>query len=261
MKCAVGLVALKSVRAGAASLAETIRARQEAVLVVDAVVDEDLLTIADAASEVGVSELASGSAGLADAIAGTIADQRILAPESRTSTSAPANNPVLVVAASRNPVTSKQISYALQRAELVLVSLDAKRFAADASGEVGRVVDSASDHLSNGRDVALSAVDSSFVAGLSSDLAAALGKLSSRLVEHCKLAGFVLTGGDTALAVCRALRAESLTLLAEVAPGIPLGRMHGGQGSGMLLVTKAGGFGQEDAIVRAITQIHGARLA
>lgn len=62
------------------------------------------------------------------------------------------------------------------------------------------------------------------------------------------LAGMFLTGGDTAVAVCQQLGAIGIEILAEVLPGIPLGRLTGGMFDGTPVVTKAGAFGGEEAI-------------
>ncbi|MHB8889177.1 MAG: four-carbon acid sugar kinase family protein [Acidobacteriaceae bacterium] len=62
----------------------------------------------------------------------------------------------------------------------------------------------------------------------------------------------VLTGGDTAALVLRALGAEYLDLCGEVAPGIPWGRVRGGLADGLRVVTKSGGFGGEKTLVDTV---------
>ena len=58
----------------------------------------------------------------------------------------------------------------------------------------------------------------------------------------------ILTGGDTAIGVCEKLGIHQLTIVEELLPGIPLsvGRLktHGD----VNIVTKAGGFGEENAL-------------
>jgi D-threonate/D-erythronate kinase len=61
----------------------------------------------------------------------------------------------------------------------------------------------------------------------------------------------ILTGGDTASFVLRALGATGIRLAGEIAPGIPWGIAEGGTADGCTVVTKSGGFGQRDALVRA----------
>ncbi|MCC6535984.1 MAG: four-carbon acid sugar kinase family protein [Bryobacterales bacterium] len=67
-------------------------------------------------------------------------------------------------------------------------------------------------------------------------------------VETLAAGGLLLTGGDTALLVARLLGAEGIRLEAEIEPGIPLGRLIGGAGDGVAVVTKSGGFGGADTL-------------
>jgi uncharacterized protein YgbK (DUF1537 family) len=62
------------------------------------------------------------------------------------------------------------------------------------------------------------------------------------------VSGVILTGGATALSVCRALEVEGFEILEEVEPGIPLLRLDGG----LRAVTKAGGFGEKDALINIV---------
>jgi uncharacterized protein YgbK (DUF1537 family) len=64
-------------------------------------------------------------------------------------------------------------------------------------------------------------------------------------------AALILTGGETASFVLRALGATGIRLAGEIAPGIPWGIVEGGMAEGCTVVTKSGGFGQRDALVRA----------
>ncbi len=61
----------------------------------------------------------------------------------------------------------------------------------------------------------------------------------------------ILTGGDTAWLVLRSLEASSLVLAGELAAEIPWGFIEGGVADGCVVVTKSGGFGDRDALVRA----------
>lgn len=83
-----------------------------------------------------------------------------------------------------------------------------------------------------------------------------LGTLASKILSICNVAGLVLTGGDTAVAVCKALGATGVALLDEIVPGVPSGHLVGGPHAGLMMVTKAGSFGDKDVIVRAIRYIH-----
>jgi uncharacterized protein YgbK (DUF1537 family) len=82
-----------------------------------------------------------------------------------------------------------------------------------------------------------------------------LAELAARAVAHRppgSIAGFVVTGGDGARALVDALGATGIALKEEIISGIPLGTLIGGKADGLPIVTKAGGFGPEDALARAM---------
>jgi len=62
----------------------------------------------------------------------------------------------------------------------------------------------------------------------------------------------ILTGGDVATAVCSKLAAEAIWLGGEVLPAIPWGTLHGGLRPRLPVVTKAGSFGDDSAMVDAV---------
>jgi uncharacterized protein YgbK (DUF1537 family) len=60
-----------------------------------------------------------------------------------------------------------------------------------------------------------------------------------------------LSGGNTAELVCDTIGAAAIRLQDEVLPGIPWGIFHGGLLDDLRVATKAGGFGDENALVNA----------
>ncbi|WP_316041891.1 nucleotide-binding domain containing protein, partial [Bordetella pertussis] len=81
-----------------------------------------------------------------------------------------------------------------------------------------------------------------------------------RLVLAHGAAGVVATGGDGASAVLAALQASGIALVDEVTGGVPLGTLTGGQAAGLPVVTKAGGFGEQDVLIRAAQAIRERRF-
>ena len=65
----------------------------------------------------------------------------------------------------------------------------------------------------------------------------------------------VLTGGDVAAAVSRALGASALWLEGEITPGIPRGMLEGGRLHASQVVTKAGSFGDDNALLSCISYL------
>jgi D-threonate/D-erythronate kinase len=72
-----------------------------------------------------------------------------------------------------------------------------------------------------------------------------------------RLALFIV-GGDTAMRVIERLGADSIEIEREILPGVPSGMLRGGKWDRLRVITKAGGFGDEDAIARVLARAHGA---
>ncbi len=87
---------------------------------------------------------------------------------------------------------------------------------------------------------------------VSERIASGLGKAARIFLEKAdKIDGLILTGGDTAKAVCQELGVSEMELLSEVEPGLPFGRIKSGARN-YWAVTKAGGFGKEDSLMNAV---------
>lgn len=79
-----------------------------------------------------------------------------------------------------------------------------------------------------------------------------LGKIAKGILQSCSsIQGLVLTGGDTAKAVCSELEMTEMELYSEVEPGLPFGRVSSEHHS-YWVVTKAGGFGHEQSLVNVV---------
>jgi uncharacterized protein YgbK (DUF1537 family) len=74
------------------------------------------------------------------------------------------------------------------------------------------------------------------------------------------VAALILTGGDTAALVLKSLDASSILLAGELAPGIPWGFVEGGIADGCMVITKSGGFGDRDALLRSLEFCGGGSL-
>jgi uncharacterized protein YgbK (DUF1537 family) len=76
-------------------------------------------------------------------------------------------------------------------------------------------------------------------------------RLKSSLCGMAGKAGaLLLSGGDSASVVCRALEVAQIELQGEVVTGVPWGTLKGGLLDGMIAATKSGAFGHEDTLVQ-----------
>lgn len=251
--CEVGHVGLEDVRRGMDSLMSALQARPERIIVVDAVEQDHLRTIAQALVALGERWLPCGSAGLAEEWAQALGVEREARPPAPPSD----GGPVLLVAGSRNEAMLEQMTHAGQVLGLSRVELDARRVY-DTDAEVGRLAQSCMALLSEGRDVILTSSFAPLVAGAGGLVARALAEAVVQVVARQRLGGLFLSGGDIAIAVCRALGVRALRIAKEVQPGIPGGQLLGGRCDGLRVVTKAGGFGNRYALVDALEYLHGA---
>ncbi len=64
--------------------------------------------------------------------------------------------------------------------------------------------------------------------------------------------GLFLIGGDTAARAVRALGARALDVLGEALPGVAVGKLVGGRADGASFLSKSGGFGAPDTVLRAV---------
>ena len=66
--------------------------------------------------------------------------------------------------------------------------------------------------------------------------------------------GLVVVGGDTLSTVLDAVAATGLACLGQVSAGLPLSRIEGGRLDGTPIITKSGGFGRRDCLLRLLGQ-------
>lgn len=262
----IGLISLETVKQGAAQIAAAIRQclkRDEKWIVFDAAEDKHLGYIVEAA-KVYKQLLWVGSAGLAEYLPSIYQwkpSKRVVGIKT--------SGPILIVAGSVSKTTQTQIQEVLTHTKINLIKLNAAGLLENQSEEIKRCVKSVNSLLEKGSDVLLASatldadVKQAIEAGIKYKLvgsevseytARALGEVAKTVVGS-HLAGVILTGGDTAIHVCKALGAEGIEILEEVAMGIPLGRLVGGPCSGLQVITKAGAFGGSNSFIQAMDAI------
>ena len=240
-------LSLGDVRADEGALVGLMAPGEPAVFIADAETNHDLSVLAAAALRAGVS-LLCGSAGLARAVAPLLRPPDV--PDESFLPSSDGRS-VLILAGSRHPSTERQIEHAGQCGLAVL------RVATDGTLNAGQdgIVEQAESLLASGRSLAVTTAGSPDCVQGAAGVAQYLAGVAAELLARAAVAGLVLTGGDIAAAVCAALDARWLVLEDEVMPGIPIGRLADGRRAGLRLVTKAGGFGGDDALMQAVNAL------
>lgn len=234
---------------------ETVRARswpviEEGVVVCDATTNEDLNHIAEWALSLSHKVLFVGSAGLGEALV----------------TQYHPSNPVLGLIASLSEVTRKQVLYAQSRG-IFTVSVDVcdllEKKGLHSHAERVRLL------LSQNKDVLLLAssvlehadYEDSLKLGIQMGLTEsqvgnavrlALSTIAKEVIESHAVGGLFLTGGDTAFGILELLQISEVEIIGEVLVGLPLLEVVGTKYEKLRLVTKAGAFGNDDAIAYAL---------
>lgn len=74
-------------------------------------------------------------------------------------------------------------------------------------------------------------------------------------IEVNSLSGMILTGGDMAVHICRAIGVNSIKIISEIDSGVPLGYIESDNLEKLFIVTKAGAFGKSDVFIKSIRAI------
>ncbi|MBB1593677.1 D-threonate kinase [Achromobacter sp. UMC46] len=229
------------------ALARRIRQAGHTV-VVDAASDADLERLARAIGLLGEHALPVGAGGLAVPLA------RVWAGADQTA-------PVVVVVTSQHSAARAQAA-ALQTAGADTWTPSLAQLADDAAWQAWSqpLLQAHAQAAAEAGTVLLLAPEGQLDGLDSEKVAERLGSLAAQLITTSRAAGVVATGGDGARSVLVALAARGIALVDEVMGGVPLGTLTGGTAAGLPVVTKAGGFGTEDVLVRAVRAIRDRRF-
>ncbi len=246
----VGHLGLKEIRKGPAYLAERIEKSPARLLALDAVLQSDLKSIASACKLLPGRVLPCGSVGLAEEM-GPPTDSP------RKSGGLGLSGPILIISASRNPTTGEQIRVVRSRARFRLLEPDLARLTNPRMGklEIESLSKNLREILLKEGGAILATTFQEHIPGKEGIIPKALGKTAILLLKEIQLGGLVLTGGDLAMGVCERLSSSALQIEKEVLPGIPLSLLTDGPFKGLRMVTKAGGFGEQDALWKIIRHL------
>ena len=245
---AVDRVDVAQVRRGKKSLSRRLHqliAQGTRVCCVDAETDADLAILGETVSALSPDVLPVGSAGLAREMSRQLAKSVVQAADptlpwfndsaTKDKLKDSAAAPIVCFAGSQNPVTVAQLSQFTEELDVKSIQLDRQT-----PGELMMALD-------RGQHVVIRILsEASVQLFLENTLVALAQKM---------IAGLVLTGGHTAQLVCGAAGARGIELRSQVLPGLAEGRLVGGQLNGRPVVTKAGGFGDADALLKVCSHL------
>ena len=235
------------------------------IIIVDAAEEVHLKDIFDSIVKFEGSVLYAGSAGLANHF-----------PEiNNKNRSFPLNmeknrGPVLIVSGSRNPITKSQITYIKEELKLFDLNIDIEEIWSNRKTILKHYLTDAITAIKNGQHLVIH-TDSIYndkeninnklmkkynlsFRELELTIRKFLGELTAEIVRNSPVRNLILTGGDIALGICSALGIQNLKIIDELLPGIPLS-MANSNNINLKVITKAGGFGDKDTLLKLIEKL------
>jgi uncharacterized protein YgbK (DUF1537 family) len=258
-------IPLEEIRRGEANTVNYIKSRHAggaSVFVADAVSEADLELVYRSSMRLEKPLVFAGAAAFASHIAAGMGNAA--ASPSRQAVFLRNNGSVLIIAGTRQGETAAQLT-TLSR----ILSIPIVRFKVDCVIEgnsneaITESFEEVAQQMSRKQNICIVAVESMFKSAIppgdvtrhtetettGSAIAEALGALARKLLEAFGFSVMICTGGDTSLGVCSSLEITGIQPVAEICPGIPLGKIIGGPHEGRYIITKSGRFGNNGSLL------------
>ena len=211
-------------------IADLFKPRREKVLIVDAETDSDLDRLI--AEHDWKTTLAVGARGIGSAFARSIGNAKT------PSTDFKATLKTVFAFGSRDPITTAQMAR-LEASAMLQACIEAPM------GSVGHV---------DGLALPVLLRCTGEISGDAAAVADRFAQGVKSVIEDTGPDMVMVGGGDTALAVFRALAVRVLTPKGEIEPGVPWFDVTAGNGVSFRCAVKSGGFGNSDSLLRVIPQ-------
>ena len=239
MQYSVGTLSLDVTSKGSNAIQNQMRANTHNILVCDAREQKHLQSIAEAAASVGEKWIICGSGGLAREM-GVMLDTKA---SDKTASFHSWSGSSLIIIGSLHERTILQLQkLQASRGMPVLSPLSLENF-----------------HGVN-TSIVITSVNDKYLDNKENAVAESLAKATTMALDN-RYTGLFLSGGSTAVAVLENLHPHHISLVGEVEPGVPAGKIIGGKADGLRIVTKAGGFGSADTILNALDYLENGTLA
>lgn len=232
-------------------------------IVCDIIEEENFITLMDAVSSYK-NILWVGSAGLAEYLPYFYKwkGNKELSMKNRKGS-------VLVCAGSVSHITQNQVRTLLNQRKINLVKINMVRLLEDKNSELIEKSQIINQLIREQKNILLAtaqsddevekAIEIGKKYNLSrKDVSEKIATIMAELVKSIDvngLSGMVLTGGDMAVHICRAIGVNSIKIISEIDKGVPLGFIESNKLEKLFIVTKAGAFGKPDVFIKSIQAI------
>ena len=268
----VGHIYLEEVRHGSEALQRSISRHVkdgEKIIGLDAATDDDLSNIAEAGMSMSSPPLMVGSAGLAYQLSRLLkrrehADRLSRSGRVAISTIQKSEGVIIIISGSLSAVTSRQLDEIRRTGRGKIMPVETHGFTGDrevSSKQESEIVSEIISAIKVSEVIGIQSVKRDRCdeqdTGARHDVpfvAERLGRIVLQIVRDCPkpIRGLIIAGGDTALAVFKHLGISQVRLMDEILPGIPYGQVLDGEFAGLAVITKAGAFGGESALVDCV---------
>ncbi len=268
----VGKVELKDVIQGKETILKRINylyKRGKKIIILDALNDQHLKDILLSGNEFNGSVLYSGSAGLANYLSKIYKTDSSLDLDNNQQID---SETFLIVGGSRRNIMNSQINYLKNKLDINEITIDLKNVFSTRKKSLADYI-SEGERAIKSKQLLVIRPDPSFLEKnmmqniinennlqnhreLEVIIRNFLGELTASLINKSFINNLVLIGGDTAIGVCKALGVDSLRIVDEILPGIPVSSIRNHRYSKIKIATKAGGFGQEETLYNLLMKLH-----
>lgn len=232
-------------------------------IVCDIIEEENFITLMNAVK--GYKDILwVGSAGLAEYLPYYYrwSGEKVLSMDKR-------KGAILVCAGSVSHITQNQVQTLLNQENIHLVKINMVRLLEDKNSELiekSRIINQLIKEQENillataqSDDEVEQAVEIGKKYNLSrKEISEKIATIMAELIKSIEvnsLSGMILTGGDMAVHICRAIGVNSIKIISEIDSGVPLGYIESDNLEKLFIVTKAGAFGKPDVFIKSIRAI------
>lgn len=222
----------------------------ETVVIPDAETEQDLGEIANTLTDYP-DVLAVGAAGLGK----HLAHQWVVEWQKKYPVKRPNINRLIIASGSANPQSLRQLSVLEKNVSFPLVRIDKRRLICkeDVFEEKLRVQKELNNAMEHNKAVGIALSqerinDTPYGGPFESYVGQMVSYCVDQMKEKNENIGIIIAGADTAVTICKILGIKILMPQNEVVTGIP----YSISGQKFNLISKAGGFGDDDALIKGI---------